>query len=89
MTPREVLLVMDAAAWQAQREQERMISLAWHIEALHRAKRLPSLRALLRPRSPARDIPIEQRRKEFAEMKAAYDGHSARRSASSDQGDTR
>ena len=64
-----------------------MLSLAWHVAALQRQKRLQSLRSLLRPRQAAKKVPISERRKEFAELKAAYHAHRARRSTDSDPGD--
>lgn len=69
MTPREVLLQVEAAAWQAEQEQRRMLSMAWHMAALQRAKRLPSLKQLLRPPSKASQLPLSERRKEFAALK--------------------
>lgn len=88
MTPREVVLSIEAMAWQAEREQERMLSLAWHIAALQRQKRLQSLRSLLRPRRKTKEIPIAERRREFAELKEIYNAYRARRSTNSDTGGT-
>jgi len=48
MTPRETALAFEAAAWRYERERQRAAWLAWHIAALGRAKRLPSLRRLMR-----------------------------------------
>lgn len=73
MTPRETVVAFDAAAWRAEKEQRRTLSLAWHVAALQRVKRLPSLAQLLRPRQPAREVPIEERRREFVELKAAWE----------------
>jgi hypothetical protein len=80
MTPREVVLWMEATAWRAEQEQQRMLSLAWYVAALQRAKTLPPLRRLLRPRQAAKQVPIGERRKEFAELKKAYESHRVRRS---------
>lgn len=88
MTLREVDVWLRGVAWRAEQEQQRTLALAWHIAALGRQKRLQSLRSLLRPRSKARSIPISERRKEFAELKATYVDHRARRSTSTDPGDT-
>jgi len=87
MTLWEVVLALEAAAWQAEQEQRRMLSLAWHVAALQRVKRLPSLRQLLRPRP--KKVPIAERRREFEELKAAYDGwrDTARGSTNSDPRD--
>ena len=87
MTPWEVSVSLEAANWQAEQEQRRMLSLAWHIEALQRQKRLPSLASLLRPRTSAKTIPMEERRREFTELKAVYREHTARRSANTDPRD--
>jgi hypothetical protein len=86
MTPREVDVVLQASIWQEEQAQQHMLSLAWHVSALQRQKRLQSLRSLLRPRSKARDVPISERRKEFSELKAVYDGYRARRSTDPDTG---
>lgn len=75
---------MQAAAWRAEREQQRMLSLAWHVAALQRVKRLPSLATLLRPRRHAREKPIEEHRSDFEALKRAYNEHTARRSADTD-----
>lgn len=69
LTPRETAAVLDAAVWRWKQEEQRMLSLAWHVAALTRARRMPSLDRLLRPPSKARDIPIEERRVEFEQMK--------------------
>ena len=47
MTPNETLATIEARAWQAEQERQRDLWLAWHIAALSRAKRLPSLKRLL------------------------------------------
>jgi len=49
MTPAETLAVLDAAAWRADLDLKRAVRLAWHIVALQRQKRLPSLKHLLQP----------------------------------------
>jgi hypothetical protein len=54
------------------RDREQMLVLAWHVAALQRTKRLPSLSYLLRPRTKAAQVPIEERRNEFNEMRAAW-----------------
>lgn len=47
MTPNETLATIEARAWRAEQEGQRDLWLAWHIAALSRAKRLPSLKRLL------------------------------------------
>jgi len=47
MTPRETSLAFDVAKWRYERERRHRAWLAWHIAALGRAKRLPSLRRLM------------------------------------------
>lgn len=48
-----------------------MISLAWHINALDRQKRLPSLESLLKKIKPSEESkrPLEERRRDFEELK--------------------
>lgn len=70
MTPIEVQRALEGWAWQQEQERRRMLSMAWHVVALQRTRHLPSLNSLLRPRSKARDLPLSERRKEFAEMSA-------------------
>jgi len=84
MTPREVVQVMDGAAWRAEQEQQRLLYLAWHVAALQRVKRLPSLRHLLRPRRRSKPKSMAERRREYRKMKAAYHAHTARRSTDTD-----
>ena len=40
-------MAIEARAWRAEQEQQRDLWLAWHMAALSRAKRLPSLARLL------------------------------------------
>ena len=49
MTPHETHFVMEAAAWQAERQAQKDVALAWHIAALSRTQRMPSLKHLLQP----------------------------------------
>jgi len=72
LTPRETLVAMEAAVWRANQAQVRDASLAWHIAALTRCKKLPGLRKLLAPLLPstAKKQPIEKRRDEFNELKS-------------------
>ena len=73
LTPRETLVAMEAAVWRGKQTQVRELSLAWHIAALTRNKRMPGLRKLLAPLLPAskaKKQPIEKRREEFDELKS-------------------
>lgn len=87
MTPREVLVALEAAVWQTEREQERMLALAWHTAYLQRVKTLPSLQSLLRSLQPDKGVPIAERRKEFAELRETYNAYRARRRTDSHTGD--
>lgn len=56
---------------EVEREQQQLAWLAWHIAALSRQKRLPSLRRMLHPVRPARRLSEEEareRRAEFADL---------------------
>ena len=73
MTPRETLRAMDAEIWRAEREARRDITLAWHIAALNRTRRLPSLRQLLH-KGETKTLTGEERerrRREHEEMMAS------------------
>lgn len=63
LTPREVVMTVEAA-------HERDLFLAWHIAALQRQAKLMPLAQLLAKLKPRQEIPIEQRRAEFEELKA-------------------
>lgn len=72
LTPRELMLHFEAYEARAVREHQRDAWLAWHIAALSRAKRLPSLRRLMgldRAR-PLHGEELERRRAEHAELVA-------------------
>lgn len=60
---------MEAAVWRMEQEQARALSLAWHVAALQRQPKMPSLARLLAALKPCEAIPIEQRREEFEELK--------------------
>lgn len=47
MTPRETRLAFDAANWRVERERRNLAWLAWHVAAMIRSRRLPSLRRLI------------------------------------------
>ena len=70
MTPWELRLALEAGARRLERERQRDAWLAWHIAAMGRAKRLPSLRRLLGvPRARRlQGAELERRRREHAEI---------------------
>lgn len=75
MTPRETLQAIETAAWRMEQEAKRNIALAWHIAALTRARRMPSLHQLL-ARDKAKRLrgkEAERRRREYEEMTAALE----------------
>lgn len=47
LTPAETWAAIDAGIWQLDHEHRRQVWLAWHIAALTRSKRLPSLQQML------------------------------------------
>jgi len=71
LTPRETLMTIEAAIWRRRQERERDLWLAWHMAALQRAKRLPTLKRLLSGMTPARRLSAADeaaRREEFADL---------------------
>ncbi len=72
LTPRETLATLEATVWRAEQRAAGDLSHAWHIAALTRIKRMPTLKRLLMPFMPskAKLQPIEERRREFLEMRA-------------------
>jgi hypothetical protein len=70
MTPWELRLALEAGARRLERERQRDAWLAWHIAAMGRAKRLPSLRRLFgTPRARRlQGAELERRRREHAEI---------------------
>lgn len=71
LTPRETVMACQAAMWRMEQAQEQALSLAWHMAALTRAKRIPPLARLLARlrRASEPEPPIEDRRAEFEELK--------------------
>lgn len=73
LTPRETMMTCQAAAWRMEQAHELALSLAWHAEALTRAKRIPPLQRLLarlrRASAPEPDLDLEERAAEFEELK--------------------
>ena len=75
LTPRETYAVIEASAWQLEREHRRNAWLAWHIAALSRAKRMPPLQRLIAP-GKARALEgeeLERRRAEHREIMQKID----------------
>lgn len=71
MTPREAYMVIDAANWKAEKEQDRAMSVAWLNAALSRVKRMPSLRSLLTKTARPKRLTsgqLRERRREFKEL---------------------
>jgi hypothetical protein len=68
-------MTVEAAVWRMEQEQARALSLAWHMAALQRQKKLPSLARLLAALKPRKTVPIQQRREEFEKMKARMMPH--------------
>jgi hypothetical protein len=98
LTPREMRLHFEAAAIRAEREYQRDAWLAWHIAALSRAKRMPTLKKLLQTdkAKPLRGEELDRRQAEHAELIANATKprkrdriYQARSSASPSQGDAR
>jgi len=73
MTPRETFMALNASVWRIEQEMARSLVLAWNIAALERTKRLPPLSKLLAPVSDKKQVPIEDRRNEFEELKDRMD----------------
>lgn len=70
LTPKELLAAVEAANWRHAQDQRRDVRMAWHVAALSRAKRLPSLQKLLKP-GKARALhgeELERRRAERDEL---------------------
>lgn len=66
LTPAEVAMAFEAAAWRQRQEMRRAAWLAWHTAGLMRTKRMPPL-SILSPQEP-RKVSVEQRRQEHAEI---------------------
>jgi len=75
MTPRETYALIQADGWRREQAQRGRAWLAWHIGALQRTKRFPSLARLMGPDKPKTLGPDElaKRRAEFQELKAAWE----------------
>lgn len=62
-------MVFDAAVWRQEQDRERDLWLAWHTAALSRAKKLPPLERLLRPRK-SKALTAEEKAARKAEFEA-------------------
>lgn len=74
--------MFKTAAWRWQQDQKRDAWLAWHIAALSRGKKLPSL-ARVMPKPPARTLKgaeLRERQAEFAELSQRHE-HGRRKPA--------
>jgi hypothetical protein len=71
-TPRSFAAVLVGAARRRETEQQRLAWAVWHIEALHRSKRLPKLADL----TGKRDRPV--RRQSWQELEALCRAWAAR-----------
>ena len=71
LTPVEAVTAVQA---RAEQQQERDLALAWHVAALQRTKKLPSLKRLLHP--PQTKVlegeELDRRAAEFEEMKRRF-----------------
>ncbi len=72
LTPRETLETLEATVWRAEQRAAGDLSQAWHTAVLTRVKRMPTLKRLLLPFMPSKANlqSIEERRREFEELKA-------------------
>lgn len=71
-------MAIEAAVWRDERAQKQGLTLAWATAALSRAKRLPPLaRLTAKPARKLQGRELEERRREFAEMRAALARSSA------------
>lgn len=56
MTPWQLRVITQASIDKAKNAQELMTWQAWHIAALQRAKKMPSLREMLGKKEPKKDL---------------------------------
>jgi len=75
LTLPETLIVLEARARLRQQQQDLAAWVAWHVAALGRARKLPSLRRLQggRARRALRGSDLEQRRREHEDLAATVD----------------
>ena len=72
LTPRETFMEIEAAIWRNERQAQNDVALAWHIAALSRTQRMPSLKHLLQPpkAKALEGNELERRREEHAALVA-------------------
>jgi len=77
MTPAETVHFLMAALWREERARERILTLAWAMAALSRARRIPTLHRWIRPhRKPVTSgKEVEKRRAEHAEIVNRMSNH--------------
>ena len=66
LTPKELRLYFEADAWRQTQQLRRDATLAWHVAALSRMKRLPPLRQML-PAGEAKPLRGEELKRRRAE----------------------
>lgn len=88
LTPRELTAVFRAQAWRWKQEQRQLMYAVWHVAALQRAKKMPSLRKVLgddkaKPLTAQQRLRVEvvglsaegeMRKREFEELKERMHG---------------
>jgi hypothetical protein len=75
MTPRETVLVIQAKNRATVRKYDRELYLIWHLAALERQKKLPTLKQFLAGGDKPRVLKgkeLEERRKDFEKMKEIW-----------------
>lgn len=79
MTPSETAMAIEAAIWSDRRQREQALSVAWHMAAFSRAKRLPSLKRVMASTKatvkarPLKGVELKERRREYRELTAEVD----------------
>ncbi len=70
LTPKELRLYFEADAWRQTQQLRRDATMAWHIAALGRMKRLPPLRQILPAEAakPLQGEELERRRAEHEDI---------------------
>ena len=73
-TPAEIYASIEAYTWGLEQQQQQLAWGVWHIAALTRAKKLPPLSALMKPKDaqPLTDDEKAVREQEFREMVEKY-----------------
>jgi len=74
MTPRELMLVLDAYKWRLEQEYERDLSLAYLNAAWHRSKKMPRFETITRRKQQEKAQTPEQMLAMVQAMHAAMGG---------------